>query len=127
MILIDIVEEHLEEADFLWQQRENALKDRAYTLNDLAELEERLLAHLDGLVLAEKDGWDLLQPKLADGEVGEVFAAAFVALESGDAARVDQVRKVFAEAEGDVLDGIRHALRHTNSPEAEPPIGVNHQ
>ena len=73
MTLLDILEEHLEEADFLWQQRENALADRVYTLNDLAELKERLLAHLNGLVLAEKHGWDLLQPKLAGGKVGEIL------------------------------------------------------
>lgn len=119
MMMLDILEEHLEEADFLWQQRENALADRVYTLNDLAELEERLLAHLDGLVLADKDGWDLLKPKLAGGEVGEVFAAAFVALESGDAARIEHVRNVLVEVDGDVLSGIRYALRHTNSSEAE--------
>lgn len=119
MILIDILEEHLEEADFLWQQRENALGDRAYDLDGLAELEERLLAHLDGLVLGGKEAWALLEPKLAGGEVGEVFAAAFVALESGDPERVELLQKTFGGAEGPILDGIRHALRHTPSPEIE--------
>jgi uncharacterized protein (TIGR02270 family) len=119
MILIDILQEHLEEADFLFHQRENALSDRAYDLGDLAELEERLLAHLDGLVLGGKEAWEILAPKLAEGELGEVFAAGFVALESGDAARIDLVQKAFAGAEAAVLDGIRHALRHTVSPKAE--------
>lgn len=119
MILIDILEEHLEEADFLFHQRKNALGDRVYNLDDLAELEERLLAHLDGLVLGGKEAWTLLEPKLAEGEVGEVFAAAFVAMESGDPARVELVRKTFAEAEGAVLDGIRQALRHTSFTEIE--------
>lgn len=113
MVLIDILEEHIEEADFLWQQRANALASRDYTLDELAELEERLLAHLDGLVLGEKAAWSLLEPKLMGGEVGDVFAAAFVALDSGDSVRVEAVAKLFTEAEGDVLDGIRHALRHT--------------
>ena len=52
-ILLDIVEEHLEEADFLWSQRQSALADRGSTLHRLAELEERLLTHLEGLVLSE--------------------------------------------------------------------------
>jgi len=92
MILFDILEEHIEEADFLWQQRANALASHDYTLDELAEVEERLLAHLDGLVLGEKAAWGLIEPKLmGGGEVGEVFAAAFVALDSGDSARVEAV------------------------------------
>src|SRR3989304_1971049 len=102
MILIDILEEHLEEADFLWQQRQNALYDRVYNLNDLAELEERLLAHLDGLVLGEKEAWKLLEPKLSNGEEGEVFSAAFVALDSRDPSKIDLVNKTFLEAEDNV-------------------------
>ncbi|TAK06630.1 MAG: TIGR02270 family protein [Candidatus Manganitrophaceae bacterium] len=118
-VLTDILEEHLEEADFLFHQRENALSDRVYDLNGLAELEERLLAHLDGLVIGGKEAWALLEPKLVGEEAGEVFAAAFVALASGDPARIDLVQKTFAEAEGPVLDGIRHALRHTSFLEIE--------
>ena len=41
MILLDILEEHLEEVDFLWQQREHALSNRVYHLDGLAELEEQ--------------------------------------------------------------------------------------
>lgn len=119
MILIDILEEHLEEIDFLFHQRENALSDRVYRLDSLGELEERLLAHLDGLVLGEKEAWELLEPKLAGEELGEVFAAAFVALESGDPGRIDLIQKTFSAAEGVVLDGIRHALRHASSPDVE--------
>lgn len=122
MILLDIIEEHLEEADFLWQQRTNALTDRAYNFGGLAELEERLLAHFDGLLLGGKEAWPLLEPKLAAGEVGEVFAAAFVALESGDPARIGLVQKTFAEAEGPVSDGIRQALRHAFSSEIETMV-----
>jgi uncharacterized protein (TIGR02270 family) len=119
MILLDILEEHLEEADFLFYQRENALGDRVYDLDALAELEERLLAHLDGLVLGGKAAWALLEPKLAGGELGEIFAAAFVAMESGDPARIDLVQKTFPAAEGAVLDGIRQALRHSASSQVE--------
>lgn len=119
MILIDILEEHIEEADFLWQQRMNAISDRVYNLDDLAEIEERLLAHLDGLVLGEKEAWKLLEPKLTGGDVGEVFTAAFVAFDSNDLSRIDLVKKTFAEAEGGVLSGICYALMHTMSVEVE--------
>ncbi len=119
MVLIDILEEHLEEADFLWQQRGNAFSNRAYNLDRLAELEERLLAHLDGLVLGGEAAWELLAPKLAGGELGEVFAATSVALASGDPAQINLVQKTFSESEGSVFDGIRQALRHTSFPDIE--------
>jgi uncharacterized protein (TIGR02270 family) len=114
MILTDILEEHIEEADFLFHQREKALLNRVYDLDGVAELEERLLAHLDGLVLGDKEAWKLLAPKLIDGEAGEVFAAAFVAFDSGDSVLMDSVTKTFEQAEGVILDGIRHAWRHSS-------------
>ena len=119
MILIDILEEHIEEADFLWQQRKNALSDRAYNLDDLAELEERLLAHLDGLVSGGNEAWKLLEPMLSSGEEGEVFTAAFVALASNDPSKIDLVFKTFSDAEGNVLNGICYAFKHTMNPDVE--------
>lgn len=119
MILIDIIEEHLEEADFLCQQRGNALGDRVYDLARLADLEERLLAHLDGLLLAEPDAWDLLKPKLTKGERGKAFVAAFVALATGEAGYRDEITTALDQAEGPVLEGITEALRHSSSVEVE--------
>lgn len=118
-VLLDILEEHLEEADFLSQQRRNALRDRVYDLSRLADLEERLLAHLDGLLLAEADAWNLLKPKLTEGDRGEAFAAAFVAMASGEAGYRDDPIKALDQAEGPVLEGITEALRHSSSSEIE--------
>ena len=117
--LIDIIEEHLEEADFLSQQRRNALGDRVYDLGRLADLEERLLAHLDGLLLAEGDAWTLLKPKLTEGECGEAFAAAFVSLASGEAGYRDELMKALDQAKGPVFEGITEAFRHSPSVEVE--------
>lgn len=119
MILTDIIEEHLEEADFLCQQRGNALGDRVYDLGRLADLEERLLAHLDGLLLAEADAWNFLNPKLTNGERGEAFAAAYVALATGDTGCRDELTKALDQAEGPALEGITEALRHSPSSDAE--------
>jgi hypothetical protein len=54
MVLVDIIKEHLEEVDFLWHYRNGAMGDRLYTLDRLAELEERLFGHLERLVLVER-------------------------------------------------------------------------
>lgn len=40
MILIDILEEHLEEADFLIHQRNNAISDRVHEFKRLAEVQK---------------------------------------------------------------------------------------
>lgn len=119
MILLDILEEHFEEVDFLCLQRGKALSERGFDLGRLTELEERLLAHLDGLILAEGDAWNLLKPKLTEGDRGEAFAAAFVALASGEAGYSDDLTKALDQAEGPVLEGIQEALRHSSSVEVE--------
>lgn len=112
MILVDILEEHLEEAAFLWQQRGVALESRDYDLADLAELEERFLAHVDGLAVGGRESWKLLQPKLAEGEVGEAVAAGLVALQSGKREWIERVLQAFPAAEGEVLAGLADAFRH---------------
>ena len=92
-ILWDIYEEHLDEAAFLWGQWERGLVAANYVLRELVEgPEERLLAHLDGLVLggrrvAEK----LLLPALEDDDTGKVFAAAWALVQAEDADHLDAV------------------------------------
>ncbi len=118
MYLLDVLEEHAEEAAFLWMQRQIAVRSWNYTLNDLRDLEERLLAHVDGLVIGKEAAAEILEPYLTGGEEGEAFAAAFVALQSANSDRMQHVFEVFAKVEGETFDGIRHALRHTESSEA---------
>ena len=73
-----VVEEHLDEAEFLWELWEHSLVAPNYTLDEVAEgPEERLMAHIDGLVVngplvARK----LLIPALEDDDPGRVSAAA---------------------------------------------------
>jgi len=95
----DISEDHLQDAGFLWTQRELALESPRYTLAEVAAgVEERLLANLDGLVvggvaLAKR----LLVPVLEDGSADpELLAVASLALLEG----------VSPEAEGVVLAGL---------------------
>ncbi len=120
MILLDIVEEHLEEADFLWSHRQSALADRGSTLHRQAEIEERLLAHLDGLLLSEDAGWQFLAPKLTDGATGEAFAAGWVALASERSQYVDALLAATSTAQGKVFDGIRQAFCHAPDQRVMP-------
>jgi uncharacterized protein (TIGR02270 family) len=93
----DIYEEHLEEAAFLWTQWESALSAANYTVEEVAAgPEERLLAHLDALVLGgEPIAERLLRPALAAGEEGrdpsQRAVAAWVLLDAGGSERFEGV------------------------------------
>lgn len=120
--LRDILEEHLEEADFLYGQRQAALFDDVYDLAGLAELEERLLAHIDGLVVAGDEGWEMLEPKLAGDDPGEAFAAALAALASGVKERRDAVLAALPGASEDALPGLTAALQLIEARDLHEPL-----
>lgn len=109
----DIAEEHLDEAAFLSGQWEEALVDPAYTLAEVAEgPEERVLAHLDGLVLggapvAER----LLVPALGGDDPGVALAAAWALLLSEAGDRLDLVVEKLAGAEPEQAAAIARALQ----------------
>jgi uncharacterized protein (TIGR02270 family) len=87
MINQEVIDQHGEEAAFLWTQRDHATTAPQYALKDLAKLDERVEAHADGLRVARDAGWTTALANLAEGP-GEVFAASVLAFESGDAERV---------------------------------------
>ena len=65
MIIEDIITQHAEEASFLWLMRSLAVKAPHYSLADLAELDDRVEAHLDGLRIAADAGWTICKEALA--------------------------------------------------------------
>lgn len=100
--LWDVVEEHLDEAEFLFEQWEHALVAPNYTLEEVADgPEARLMAHLDGLVVngplvARK----LLLPTIddEDAEPFRVRAAALALLQTPGDAGLDAVLAALREA-----------------------------
>lgn len=78
LILWDVVEEHLDEAEFLFGMWERAVVAPDYTRRDVERaFGERLRAHLDGLAVAgEPAAKRLLLPGLADGGAEASRAAA---------------------------------------------------
>src|SRR5215475_8741399 len=90
--MTDIATQHAEEAAFLWLLRDDAAGRPDYTLDELAALDERVEAHLDGLRVRGEAGWEVCRRQLEDfPEAGEVFAATVLALESRDARRLESV------------------------------------
>ncbi len=108
----EIFEEHLSEASFLLEQWEQGLVSPLYTLQELARgNEERLLAHVDALVL----GGDVtvervLKPALGESEPAQVTAAALALLATGDARTVTWVVEHLEKGEPTTRVGVRRAL-----------------
>lgn len=100
-ILWDIYGEHLDEAAFLWGQWQRAMDAASYTLAEVQHgPEERLRAHLDGLVLGGRRVAErLLVPALADDDEGKVTSAAWALLQAEDTNHLDRVVEALVSAE----------------------------
>ena len=96
-VIPHIIDQHAEEAAFLWLLRNNAVDAPHYDLDDLAKLDERVEAHLDGLRIAGDYGWQICSENLQIKESGEVFAAAVLALEEQSNERINLVYEVVEE------------------------------
>jgi len=90
-VISSIVSQHAEEAAFLWLLRSNAICAPHYSLKDLAKIDGRVEAHLDGLRVAGEPGWELCKAALGNEENGEVFAASVMAFESSIEPRIQAV------------------------------------
>jgi uncharacterized protein (TIGR02270 family) len=93
-IVESVLSQHAEEAAFLWLVRDNAVHAPHYSLKDLARLDNRIEAHLEGLSVAGEAGWEIVCSELKWKEPGEVFAAAAVALMSDEVSRMQPVLEV---------------------------------
>jgi uncharacterized protein (TIGR02270 family) len=92
-----IIDQHAEEAAFLWLLRSNAVSDSHFDLEDLSELDDRVEAHIDGLRVSGDYGWEVCKANLEFKESGELFIATVLALESNDAEKLKTVYEFFKE------------------------------
>lgn len=113
--------QHADQASFLWGLRTGAVSAPHYDLPDLAALDMRLEASIDGLRVAGEEGWQLCKKELAWKEHGEVFAAAVLALESGDQLKIGPVLEV-ATKKPELARGFVSALGWLDYKLAEPYI-----
>ena len=87
-----IIEQHVMEAAFVWFLRGHAVTLPNHTLVTLSQIDNRLEAHLDGLRVAGEPGWEIIEAELIEASEPEgVFAAAVLAFEGGDEAKVKEV------------------------------------
>ncbi|MGH0034605.1 MAG: hypothetical protein ACQGVK_06220 [Myxococcota bacterium] len=93
-----------------------------WTREDLAELEERAEAHLDGLRLAGRNGVDLARAALAGGEPGAVTAATFVMLATERGEFISEVLAALKTGDDAVVDAVRVGLRHSPVARVAKPL-----
>jgi hypothetical protein len=118
----DIVEEHFDEVDALWEHREANIFTPDWTLAHLAFHEARAEAHLDALRLSELPGVELARERLASGPRSAATAATFVLWQSGDSDARALVLEEFRNGSPAVRDGIRLAFRHLPPLELREPL-----
>lgn len=101
-----IIEQHLEMGSHLHSTRRLLLSGPHVNLDKLSRLDERLLAHLDGLAIADEVGRRTSDTTLtAPFGAGEVFVAAVLALQARDAARLERLLAL-AEAAPEGVPGL---------------------
>ena len=110
-----------ESATFLWELRGGAARAPHYNLADLAKLDNRIDANLDGLRIAGDAGWEICKEALSGGQSGEVFAAAVLALESGKHDRLETIFEV-GTASPELSRGLISALGWLKFQQAAPYI-----
>lgn len=85
--------EHIEEASFLYLQREVLQHDPAVSWLQLHDFEERLEAHLDALVLGGELARAVCRERALEGDSGELFAAVSVLCRHRDTVAFAAVRQ----------------------------------
>lgn len=117
--IIVVIAQHAQEAAFLWLLRDAAVSQPHYSLADLAKLDDRVEAHIDGLRIAGDDGWAILKKQLEEyTEPGEAFAASVLAFESSKDDRIAEVVK-FGTKSPEVARGLISALGWLSYDKAE--------
>jgi uncharacterized protein (TIGR02270 family) len=109
-VIEPIVEQHAEDAAFLWLQRDRMGNAPDSHLKDLRRLDDRLEAHIDGLRIAGEWGWHVAENAFDQyQEPGETFVAAVLAFESLSENRIGYVLNL-AEASSELFRATVSAL-----------------
>jgi uncharacterized protein (TIGR02270 family) len=106
----ELIEHHYEELQFLWGQRQSALRSPRYTMREFSALEQRIEAHVQGLLVAGVDLLHIVEPGLASDDAKTSFAAAYALLRLENETATLAVIQAFSGAHGKQMYGLRQAL-----------------
>lgn len=103
----DIVEEHLDEAAYLYTRRQAAQRRVDATAEEVADLGRRLRAHLDGLLVGGAIAWELTQPALSQANEAQAFVAGIVAMEGGQPVWLEALVAALNAPTPEAFEGLR--------------------
>lgn len=107
----DIIEEHAEDAAFCFEHRQGVLESLTIHARYLSDLDERLVAHVDGLVVAERAGRETAQNALSAEEPASAFVAAAAALGSAGVDASTGLEEGLLSAEPESFAAMQWAIR----------------
>jgi len=118
----ELVEHHYEELQFLWGQREFALRSPLYTLPKFLALEQRIEAHVQGLLVAGVDLIQIVEQGLVSEDASTSFAAAYALLRLENETATLAVIQAFSAAQGEQMYGLRQALSLARMEQIMPSL-----
>ncbi|MEO7206405.1 MAG: TIGR02270 family protein [Steroidobacteraceae bacterium] len=95
-VVPDVIFQHSQDAPFLYDVRTKLATAHDVKLKGLRRFDDRLAAHLDGLLVAGEQAWPLLNAGLATATAGTLFAATVMALAAKSS---DHLNRLYALAE----------------------------
>jgi uncharacterized protein (TIGR02270 family) len=108
--MVGLFTEYFEELGFLWGQRRRALDSPKRTLRELKDLEDRIEAHVDALVVAGEQVVSMAESALSADDPLAVFAAAYALLRQETVPAAQAVMQAFLQAKESQLDALSEAL-----------------
>lgn len=121
-IIQSMVQRHVEEAAFLWQQRDYRVRAHDAYYADIEKIDRKLTEHILGISAAELPGWRCAQNALNDFTApGEMFVAAMQALTFQNGAMLNHLLKV-ASDDATTQKGLLSALAWSDNAKARPVI-----
>ena len=91
---VEIFEQFADNASYLWLLRSIAVEQPHYAREDIQELEHRIDAQLDGLMISIEQSWPICLDALELQESGNTFTAAILAFRSHDVKNIQTVIEV---------------------------------
>ena len=115
----DIYEEYADNASFLWVLRNRQLTQPQVLAQNIADLDNRINANLQGLLLSPDDAWSLLEEASQFEQGGEAFAMAVIGFQSGDPGKIQRATE-FGLLNPDTCRGLVSALAWLPGPIIHP-------
>ncbi|MEW6381917.1 MAG: HEAT repeat domain-containing protein [bacterium] len=110
--LIELYQEYLEEASFLYEQRLALFEDPEITWQDIGDFEQRFEPHIDGLVVGGELALEICQLRAREGDFGELHAAVIVFCRQNRKDLVRQVLKELDPEDAEKMKAVSDALKY---------------